>query len=400
MNPFVSMIIAFKDYSFPYAKNIFWAFCTFYGLTFAIGFESTGSDINAYIRDLHSLYSQNKLTIEQAFENYRNSGEIDIFQSIISFVLSRFTDSQAVLTTVYAFIFGYFFSRNIWYIFGLLEGKLSILVKTVLFALILVVPIWNINGIRMYLAFHVFMFGLLPYIFENRKNKLLFVFASFLIHFSFSLPIIIFLIYRLLGNHLRLYFFIFIISIFTSEFEIGQLNQAIDSFVPQALIDRSAGYTNETVVMEYREHIVNTNIIWYLKWFQKGLKWSIIILLIYFMLFADKRIKLILEWKKLLSLSMLYFAVANILSYLPSGGRFYIFSFFLSLVMVILYLNQFKKDRKLVLLTKILTPAFILFIIVSLRLGLYSTSVTTVFGNPIIAVFNAGETTPLNNLIK
>ena len=39
-----------------------------------------------------------------------------------------------------------------------------------IFALILVIPIWFINSFRMWTAFHVFIFGLLPYIFENKKD--------------------------------------------------------------------------------------------------------------------------------------------------------------------------------------------------------------------------------------
>ena len=109
INPFTSMILAFKDYKALSSKNIFWGFCTFYGLTFAVSEESHGSDIWFYIDELKTLYNQYELTLYQAISLFKESGEIDIFKSIISFILSRFTDNQAILTMVYAFIFGFFF---------------------------------------------------------------------------------------------------------------------------------------------------------------------------------------------------------------------------------------------------------------------------------------------------
>ena len=64
INPFIAMLFSFKEYMLPYAKNIFWAFCTFYGLTFAIGKESQGSDINRNVDELKQLYTQQKKFIE------------------------------------------------------------------------------------------------------------------------------------------------------------------------------------------------------------------------------------------------------------------------------------------------------------------------------------------------
>ena len=183
------MIFSFKEFLMPYAKNMFWAFCTFYGLTFAIGIESQGSDITRYVDELKLLYVQESLTIGQLIEYFINSGEIDILRTLLSYTISRFTDSQAILTMVYGFIFGYFFSRNIWYVFSLLKNRLTLISKIVLFTLILVMPIWQIGGFRMWTAFHVFMYGLLPFIFENKKDKLIFLYLSFLVHFSYLIPI-------------------------------------------------------------------------------------------------------------------------------------------------------------------------------------------------------------------
>ena len=46
------------------------------------------------------------------------------------------------------------------------------------------------------------------------------------------------------------------------------------------------------------------------------------------------------------------------------------------------------------------TPALILFVVVSIRMGLYSMSATSILGNPIIAMFLTGEYVSLNDAIK
>lgn len=400
VNPFTAMLISFKEYTAPYAKNIFWAFCVFYGLTFAIGNESSGSDINSYLEELQYLHSRYELTTNEIINYFQDSGEVDILRTFLSYVISRFTDSQAILTTVYAIIFGFFFSRNIWYILNLLEGKLSLLTKILIFALILVIPIWFINGFRMWTAFHIFLYGLLPYIFENKKSKLIFVYLSFLVHFSFVIPISIVLFYFIVGSRLNLFFIGFIISIFISEINITLFNQYIETYAPQSMVDRSAGYRNEDTIENRKESIANSKKVWYVRWRGKLLKWAFYVVLIYFFLFAEPNIKNLPEWKRLFSINLLFFSVGNIFSMLPSGGRYMNFALFLTFVMIIFYLNQCKKDNRFKLLTQVLSPAFILFIIVSVRIGLYSTSITTIIGNPLIAIFNAGDTTAINDLIK
>ena len=400
MSPFLSMIFAFKDYFLPNAKNIFWAFCTFYGLTFAIGTESSSSDITRYILELQSLHGQSQYSIADIIQYFISSGEVDILRTIISYIISRFTGSAAVLTMVYGFIFGFFFSRNIWYVFGLLEGKLNYFEKISLLALVLVVPIWFLNGFRMYTAFHVFLYGLLPYIFENKKKSLWFVYLSFLVHFSFLVPISILLTYLVLGNQLKMYFIIFIISIFITNIDVSIVNQYAEQYMPTVLDERTSGYRDEDKVAQLKENIENSAKNWYAIWYRKILVWALILLLFYFFLFANPLIKFIPEWKKLFSLTLIYYSTANILMNLPSGGRFLSISIFLTLTMLILYLNQFKNDSKLKSLLLLLSPAFLLFIIVSFREGFYNTSVSTILGNPLIAIFTAGENVSLNDLIK
>ena len=400
MNPFVSMILAFRDYKLPSAKNIFWAFCAFYGLTFAIATESQGSDINAYVGELQYFFDQSEFGVNEILTYFQLSGEIDVLSTFILYILSRFTDNQGILTMIYAIIFGFFFSRNIWYVLKLLKNEISLIEKLLLLTLVLIIPIWFINGFRMWTAFHMFIYGLLPYIFEKKKIKLIFVFLTFLVHFSYIIPISILTIYLVFGNRISIYFLIFILSFILSELNIDRVNSFVENYAPVTLAERSSAYRNEEKVEQYRHGSKNRTKNIYAVWDKKLLNWSLILLVFYFFLFASPMIKIIPEWKRLFSLNLLFYSAGNILSSFPSGGRFVNIALFLSLIMAILYLNQFKKDTNFKFVTQALTPFFLLFIIVAIRIGFYSLSLTTIFGNPLFAVLNAGDTISLNDLIK
>ena len=400
INPFISMLFAFMDYTQPYAKNIFWAFCTFYGFTFAIGVENSGSDINSYVQDLQFLYLQSELSINHINTLFKESGDIDFFNLFLTYVVSRFTDSRSILTAVYGFIFGYFYSRNIWYIFNLIKGKFSIIEKVIFLTLVIMVPIWYINGIRMYLAFHVFIYGLLPYIFENNNRKLIYVYLSFIIHFSFIIPISIFLTYRLIGNRLNILFISFLLSLLVSSISLSSINFYVEKFLPERVLERTASYRNEDAFEAKIEEKLAKNRRWYLKWNGLLFRWSLYLIIIFLFFYGNSSIKKHPKWIKLFTLVLIYFTSSNFLLNVSSGARFMIFPYFLTLIMIVLYLNQFKTDRKFITFINLLSPAFLLFIIIAFRIGFYSFSITTILGNPFIALFNINETIPLNDVIK
>ena len=305
-----------------------------------------------------------------------------------------------VLTTVYAVIFGFFYSRNVWYIFSLLKDRITNLQKIILFSLILIVPIWLINSYRMWTAFHIFMYGLLPFIFENKKEKLIFVYLSILVHFSYIMPVSLILIYQILGNRIKIYFSIFIISLFISDLDLNSITKIVDQIVPQRVLERSSSYIDEDVIAIRIEKTEAKNLNWYVTLHHKVLKWALWIVLIFFYLKGNNIIKYNHLWKRLFSLTLLFYSFANILSTIPSGSRFILHAFFLTLIMSVLYLEEFPNDLNFNRLIKILSPAFFLFIIITIRLGLYSTSITSVIGNPFIAFLNVGETMSINDLIK
>ncbi len=282
--PFFSLITAVRSFRASWAKNIVWAFVVFYGFTFAIGKESSDNDINRYVGELKEMYLKD-FSVNEFVNFFTESGEADLARTLIAIIVSRFTQSQQVLTAVYGFIFGFFFTRNLWYIFDRLKGNLKWLSIIMLLIFFLVNPFWNINGFRFNTAAHIFIFGLLPYLVENKKKSLVFCFLSILMHFSFLLPVGILLIYLALGNRLTAYFVFFIISTFISSINITEFNTFLEDNLPEVFLERSKKYTEEDKVIEFREvrddetgfaaSQVEDAIVqnWYVVYYNKGPVW-------------------------------------------------------------------------------------------------------------------------------
>jgi hypothetical protein len=389
--PFFAAVAAFKNFRKSWAKNIFWAFCAFYGLTLVVDFDS-GRDIVGYVEGYQRLH-----TTEASFNDYVEEKKDPVIP-LISIVLSRFTDSQPVLTLVYGILFGFFLSRNLWYVMERLEGKLLPVTIILLSCLFLINPIWNINGIRMWLAVHIFIYGLLPYLFEEKKGLLIVSCASVLVHFSLILPLSVLLVYMLGGNRLTIYYGFFISTFFISEIDLSIVNNFMDSYAPEALRENTASYRGESYVEGFRTEESDGN--WYSLWYGSALKWSVMgfLTLFYFRsrtLFDENRYML-----NLFCFILLFYGIANLVSSLPSGGRFIVLANFGAVALITLFLQNHAQEKMMRMYTWAVTPALLLYIIVSVRIGFLSTGATSILGNPIIAYFSWGEDFSLEQFLR
>lgn len=412
--PFFSALSAIRNFRAPWAKNIMWAFVVFFGFTFSIGKETmssgtdSGSDINRYISQLKELYGKS-LTVDEMVEYFEDSGEADILRTVIAITVSRFTDNQRILIAIYGFIFGFFFTRNVWYLFERLQGRLKLFSIFLMATFFLLDSFWEINGFRFYTAIHIFIYGLLPYIYEGKKRTLWICASAVLVHFSFFLPNAILLIYLLAGNRSLFYFIFFVSSAFVQQLDLTVFNNFIENNVPELLVDRSAAYRNEDRVSRYRsdddvvipESATDVVVVknWYAKVYAKGLHLSLTIILIFLYVLSIKKIKGIPGLYNAFCFTLLFFAVSNVMASLPSGNRFLTISSMLAASVILLYFQNYSKEQYLYTLMLALSPFFLLFFLVSIRIGLYSIGLQTVIGNPVLGIITDYNLS-LNDLIK
>ena len=120
IQPFAGVLVALKHYRESWSKNMIWFFIAFYGFTLVI--SNTAIDANR-VRDALSVWHHTRMNFSNFTELFfsESSGFIDFVQPLSMFIVSRFTDNHNILFGFYGLIFGFFYSRNIWYLFDHLK---------------------------------------------------------------------------------------------------------------------------------------------------------------------------------------------------------------------------------------------------------------------------------------
>jgi hypothetical protein len=285
-----------------------------------------------------------------------------------------------------------------WFVLEHFRGKIRPITILLFVCFFLIVPIWDMNGFRMWTAAHIFIYGLLPYLYENNKKGLVVASLAILVHFSFLVPISLLYVYIFAGNRLTLYFAFFLMTFFISEINLSAFNDLIEGYAPQIIEERTAPYRSEEYVESHREDRPTMN--WYAMWYNNALKWSIMgfLVILFFKgrtFFAQNR-----RWLNLFSFTLLFYGVANLLSSLPSGGRFIAVANLAAVALILLYVQNREHEVVMKRFIWAAFPALLLFVVVSFRTGMYSMSATAILGNPFIAAFFLGEHISVNDVMR
>ena len=118
-------------------------------------------DSSRYVTKLKELYNT-PLNWDVFIANFysEESSTVDIYQPLLTYILSLVTDNGNILFAVFGILFGYFYSRNIWL---LLDYSKNQRMTRVMIAIIVtfscVIGFWNLNGVRMWTAAHMFFYG-------------------------------------------------------------------------------------------------------------------------------------------------------------------------------------------------------------------------------------------------
>ncbi|WP_138429448.1 EpsG family protein [Fodinibius saliphilus] len=397
--PLFALFTAFWNYKSKWGKNVLWAFVAFYGFSFAIGAENDGADIVRYVAEVEQLHGVN-MTVTDAVDYFLESGEVDILRTFIAVTLSRVTGSQAIVTLVYGIIFGFFFSRNMWYVLKNMEGKVQLITIVLFCCFFLTVSIWKMNGFRFWTATHVFIYGLLPYLFEGKKSGVLIASLAILVHFAFIVPVGILYGYMVAGNRLTLYFIFFLLTFFITEINLTVFNNIVENYAPEIIQERTSGYRSEASVEQYRGGGGSSGRVWYARYYGTALRWAIkgFLLVLFFQgrtFFNNNK-----RWLSFYSFTLFFYGMASLLSSLPSGGRFLAVANLLALALITLYVQN--REHQVIMKRFIIaaTPLLLLYVVVAFRMGLYSMSATAILGNPFIALFMNGENISLNDALK
>jgi hypothetical protein len=406
-SPIGAALASFRNIRSLWSRNVFWAFVVFYGATFAVAAEDskskdTQSDIHRYREQVEDLYIL-ELDYNEIKKLYAENEDVDVLRLTIAIFVSRFTKSQQTLTFIYALIYGFFLSRNLWFVFGQLRGKLKPSVKFLLGVLFLIIPMWFINGFRFWTAAHIFIYGSFIYLLNKRTIGIIIAALSILVHFSFIFPTLTLLLFPFIRSRLPLIFILYLTSLLFSQINLQGFNSFLEQNTSERLQNRTKSYRDEGRVEAYRKGELDQaakTANWYVQLYLTGFFWTMRIMMVFMYL----RMRRYIGWDprlyRLFAFSLLFFSLSNFLSSIPSGQRWlYVASFYAMTCLLILRQNNVLAAKKMNWILVGTFPFVLLFFVVSSRIGFYSLSVNTFVGNPFTAFFTDYNIS-LNDLLK
>jgi hypothetical protein len=267
MWPFVAFIIAIVNFRHQEYRKFILFFFIYYGLSFTI--NNPQVDANRYLEQLVVWSSKNfqdyTTTVSQLYSSGNEDRVTDPFVVSIDFLISRFTVSQGILFGVFAFLFGYVYLNSVSNLYDYKRADNSYIVLFYIFFFSILVSIFNINGFRFWMACWVYLNGAYHFV-VNKGQKdssikyFLLALASILIHFSFILPVLLLLLYSMLGNRNYIYYLLLVISFFIpinfNEFS------SFDIDAPDSIKQKSVRYLSEGYESVYQKN-------------KEGMKWFI-----------------------------------------------------------------------------------------------------------------------------
>jgi len=247
----------------------------------------------------------------------------------------------------------------------------------------------------MYSAAHIFFYGAIRYIFDNKYKGLLIAASSVLMHFSFLFPIIVLAVYPFVKQKNNLLFILFIISIFITELNLTEVRTFLTANLPYIFHDEIKSYTN----VNYAEARFSKVLSWHALLYRKILNWTITAYLFYIYFKGRQTLNNNLKLLNLFSFSLLILTSANIVSNIPSGARFLSVANLFAMAMIYLFVEK-TENKSLSSLRQITLPFLLFFCIVAIRdVGLDTIGLRTILSNPLTAIFFVDDI-PLIDLIK
>lgn len=387
--PTAGLFFSLKSFRENWAKNGLLLFIVFFGFTFVV---QKDSDSIRYVEQL-VLFHRSGISLSDLGNLLYTEGSfyIDLFQPIVTIIVAWFTEDPRILTAIFALVFGYFYTQNIWLLLDQTRGKLNIYQISLIVIFSMVVPFWFINGARFWTAAHVFLYGTLIYAIRGRTKGLWIVASSVFFHFSFVFPGLILAIYLATGRRrINLYFIFFIISFLFSEVNTLLFRDTLMAFTPEIFHERIMSYTAEVYMESVR--LAQEELNWYVKWYTILFNYATVILLVFTYLKGREVWRSRTELLHLISFLLLLNGFVNIFSNVPSMGRFQALANLFNYAFMFLYFFYNHRELQTRRLFEWMTPAFLLFILVSLRIGFDYISVNTLITNPVIAPFLSNET--------
>ena len=392
-NPFISAIYLFRDFKHNKSIAPYLLLSFFFGLSFVV--STTGADSMRYAQALLKQHEQNSSLSEILNQFYgEEEGSLDVYQPILTWSVSVFTDNVKVLFGIFALVFGYFWFKSLLLIRSYITIPFVGLIVVTFMFLTFTNPIWSINGVRMWTAIGIFFYGLLLLHLQNNKTGWVFLVLPLFVHFSLIVALFLYLVYVILPVKNKTILF----SIFLLTFFFGELNfEVLRGYFEQlpGFAQSKSAYLNDEYVEGVKDaknqlgaHVILAKTI---------AKYCVFFITIIMYLYSVYKKEIVSKYLNVFFTMGLFFgSFSNLAASVPSGGRFIVLSNLILLTAFIFFLNQNIKIP--LIITKLLTVCITFVLIFNIREAFDYVGIFLFIGNPIVNWFIID--TPVIDFIK
>jgi hypothetical protein len=397
--PFGALVSAVTHFRKPWAKVIFWLFCVYFGYVFVYAepFGVGGADSARYAEQLVQL-NHSPVSLDALVATFYTPGSnaVDIYQGLVTWLVSLVTDDPRLLFMLFAAVFGYFYTQNLWLIFDTINKKVGWVLLVFMLALALVNPIWNINGARMWTAAQIFLYGNLLYFLKGDRKGLAWSAASILVHFAFLFPVAALFSWLFLPMEANLYFAFYVATAFVHEINLHAVRQSL-SFMPEVFQPKVQTYTAESYAEALRQ--ASQQLSWHAVWAPVAGRAVTYAWVIAAFIRRKRWAGEMPGFCRLFLFALLFGGLANLASLIPSGGRFLTVANGLFYALFVAILGQQQVRLQLRPVELLCLPFMAFAIIFQLRMGLDYIGFLVLIGNPFLAIANSPQT-PLIHYLK
>lgn len=371
----MSFITSFKYVGSRLFSVMLVLFYFLYGYTYVIA----GKDQDTF-RTSEYFIEASKLSFNDLLDKISNVYTIgskpDVFQDILQFIVSRFTDNVQVYFGVTAVIFAVFAARTFEVVFKTQKPERKyftfFIIIAGLFLLVVFAPS-RINSFRHYLAGAIFISFMYSYLAEGGMKNLIYLLVTPLIHFGFVLLIPVVLLFFVVGRHVWICFGVVVLSFLFSSDSVGFLQEYLSGLEENAFQYHANAYTSDVYLgqvkdLKVQRYFILDTYIYYTTLFLLGLT-----------VYHVQWIKVMDRGTiKLFTFSLILFSFVNFFSELESvSNRFgVLYHGIVCIFLIRFYLNTSIKVSKFIL--TMFGVVFLLNAIIVVRIFLQSASVSTI----------------------
>lgn len=272
ISPFLTSLYALFTYKFRNSQIIIILFTCFFG--FNMTAESENLDLFGSL-SLLTHYQQFSFSdiingfLSSMFNINTNSSfarmvpdKTDIYVGFTAAIVSQFTSNGHVLMGIFGLVYGFVFVKAMKKIVEI-QPKDNILSHIPILLAAFMMPISQLAGIRYGTATYLFVWALIEIINSNKlKYYSLFLIAS-LIHFSFIIPSMLFILYKVIAlkpkiNYIKILYLVYIISFFFPDLIVNFIgNSSILNSLGEGAQNKASEYSNAELNAEMSANFAN-----------------------------------------------------------------------------------------------------------------------------------------------